>query len=503
MGNKNQIIQDLRNQIEALKSGGATVAPGVGILNNSLSNLVASASMQSNLTSMNGIIQNNVYYPVSLNYVMLMYMYKTHGEIQTAIDMPALDAFRGGLEFTSRELDASDWEEFSDWLEEKRVLGCYCDAIIWKRLFGGSALIINAKSDFTKPLNISTVKADGLEFYDACRWELGAPNMVSPKYSFYGKELDASRVLVMSGKRAPFIIRNQLSGWGMSEIERMVEEFNLYLRTNNVLYEILDEAKLDVYKLDGYRDALASPEGTTLINQAISLTNQLKNFRKALVLDKEDDYEQKQLSFSGLAEIKKENRIGLASALRMPITKLFGISASGFNSGEDDIENYNAMVESEVREPARPMLRKVLKLCVRAFFGDDYDFDFKFKPLRMMTSQEEEQIKASKQARVETLYDRGLLSSKEVGDICHKDGLVTIDTAMARGELDEHPMVGMGPDGEGGGAGADGSGEEAGVGNWHKAPRSGKMRRKLKSGRYEYKAPGGGTPSAGGKKANE
>ena len=30
--------------------------------------------------------------------------------------------------------------------------------------------------------------------------------------------------------------------------------------------------------------------------------------------------------------------------LKMPITKLFGISAAGFSSGEDDIENYNSMI---------------------------------------------------------------------------------------------------------------------------------------------------------------
>lgn len=487
MANKNDIIRELRNQLDGLKNKS---------LNNSLSSLAASATTQSHLTSLTPLITNNVYYPITLNYTLLMYMYKTHGVLQTAIDMPALDAFRGGLEFESKELDATDFDEFNDWLEEKKVLNVFRDAVIWKRLFGGAGLIINAKSDFRKPLSLTTVKADGLEFYDACRWELMAPNMESDKYNFYGKDIDASRVITMSGKRAPYIIRNQLSGWGMSEIERMIADFNLFLQTKNVLYEILDEAKLDIFKLDGYRDALAAPDGTAVVNSRIAATNQIKNFHNALILDKEDDYEQKQLSFSGLAEIMKENRIGVASALRMPITKLFGISATGFNSGEDDIENYNAMVESEVREPAKADLRRVLNLCFKAFFGGDYSYKFHFKSLRMMTSADEESIKASKQARAETLYDRGLLTSEEVGTICHKEGLIAIDTAMARGELDEHPLVGMGPDGAGGGNGEDAGGEGGGVGTWHKAPRSGKMRRKLKSGRYEYKKPGGASPSA-------
>ena len=37
--------------------------------------------------------------------------------------------------------------------------------------------------------------------------------------------------------------------------------------------------------------------------------NEMKNFNNALVLDKNDEYDQKQITFSGLAEVMKENRI--------------------------------------------------------------------------------------------------------------------------------------------------------------------------------------------------
>ena len=493
MSNKNQIIQSLRNQLsEATKNN-----PAPANLTNSLTTLVQSAVMQSRLGSISPIIENNVYYPITLNYTMLMYMYKTHGIIQTAIDMPVLDAFRGGLEFSSMELDSSDLEDFCDWLEEKGVLQNFSNAVIWKRLFGGSALVINAGQDPQSPLDMKRLRPDMLEFYDACRWELmaedpsnpamGSQSMRANKYNVYGVSMDKSRVLTMSGKRAPFLIRNQLSGWGMSEVERMIADFNLYLQTKNVLYEILDEAKLDIYRLDGYAASLVTADGTALVNERIQLTNQLKNFQKALILDKNDEYEQKQLSFSGLSEIMKENRIGIASALRMPITKLFGLSASGFNSGEDDIENYNAMVESEIREPARPELNALIKLCARAFFGDDYNLKYKYKPLRMMTSTDEENIKASKQSRAIELYDRGLLDSHELGEVLHKEDLIAIETKAQRGELEDHPLV---PAMGAGAAEDDGADGDTGASAWQRSPKSGNLRRKLKSGRFEYKKKG-------------
>lgn len=517
MGSKNEIIRSLRAEVSALRGAAGEALnfqnsqppasplpppPGVSsgavqmgqvarmeTLNNSLTSLVQGAAQQSRLTSLTPMITNNLYYPVTMNYLFLMYAYKTHGILQTAIDMPVLDAFRGGIEIIAKELDSEDLEGFNAWMEEKMVLRSFADSIIWKRLFGGSALIINTPQNPSTPLDFTKVDKDHLEFYDAVRWELAAPSMRQEFYTLYDAKLHKSRVMVMSGKRAPWLIRNQLSGWGMSEIERMISAFNLHLQTDNVIYEILDEAKVDVYGIEGFAESLATNDGTALIKSRIALTNQMKNFHNALLLDKNDSYDQKQLSFSGLADMKKENRIAIASALRMPLTKLFGLSAAGFNSGEDDIENYNAMVESEVREPAKPELRKVLKMCLHAYFGNEIAFDFKFKPLRMMTSQEEEQIKASKQQRAEALFDKALVTSKELGEILHKEDLITIDTAMQRGELEDHPLAPVPGMEEGGGGDEEGDGKNAGAGPWHRSPK-GRMRKKLKSGRYEYKKDG-------------
>lgn len=410
-------------------------------LNNTLSTLVANsgAFTQDNLTSWLPLITANIYAPLSINWNILMYMYKTHGIIQTAIDEPVEDAFRDGLDLSSGELDAKDLGELEDFMEDTGVIETVKNVLIWGRLFGGSALVVNAESDYGTPLDMKRMKGGRLEFYDATRWELGSKWRYDDTYILYGKKLDASRVLTVGNKRAPWIIRQQLSGWDMSAVESMVEDFNLFLRTRNVLYSILDEAKLDVFMIDGLRETLATPDGTDAVQRRIQLMNQLKSFQNALVLDKNDLYEQKQLTFSGIAEIMKQNQMGIAAALRMPISKIFGIGASGFSSGEDDIENYNAMVQSKVRQPARPLVRKVLNMCCWAVYGRKYDIDFAFKPLRTMSSVEEETFKTSKQNRYQALYDRGLMDSQEMGELMHKEKLVNIETQAQLGKLDPHP----------------------------------------------------------------
>jgi len=407
-------------------------------LTNSLTGLAGSMMHQDNISSLIPLFSSNLYSPLTLNYTLLTYMYKTHGVLQTMIDEPVLDAFREGLELQSLELSAENIGELEDFAEEKGIWETVKQVLIWGRLYGGAGAIINVGQDWERPFVEADMCQGELELYDADRWEFSGAMRSAKEFLFYGKKLDASRVLTFGGKRAPRIIRAQLSGWGMSEMERAVEDFNMWLRGRNVLYEILDEAKIDVYKIKDYAATLATADGEGLIRARIAATNQIKNFHNALILDKEDEYEVQANSFSGMAEVMRENRFGIASALRMPMTKIFGMSAAGFNAGDDDLENYNAMITSQVREPAKPIVRKVLRLLQLAVFGKVYDISFKFKPLRIIGAVEEETIKSSKQARYVALYSAQLLDAKEIGELLHKDNLVSIQTKAQQGLLPPH-----------------------------------------------------------------
>ncbi len=395
------------------------------------------------LGSFNNIAQYSVYAPLTINWTELTYMYKTHGLLQTAIDMPVLDALRGGLLLRSNELDPDDLKQLDDRIEHGAVIGTIGETSVWTRLFGGGGLVINTEEDPATPFNPKTLRKNKrLEFYAASRWELSSTNRFSEYYLFYGQRIHRSRVITMAGKAAPYLVKFVLQGWGMSEYERMVPDFNLYLRTKDVIYELLKEAKVDVYRFEQFTNQLATLQGTQLTRQRVQLMNQLKNYANALVMDKNDEYEQKQITFSGLAEVHKQNMLYIASALRMPITKLFGISSAGFNSGEDDIENYNALVESEVRQPLRPLIRMVLELLCIQEFGDTFDLDFDYKPLRILGEVEEETVKTSKFARYSTMFSQGLMEPQEYAELCHSESLIPIEPSAAKsGDLFENPLT--------------------------------------------------------------
>ncbi len=407
------------------------------VLKNTLADLVPTQAYNTKqIGNLESLYLNNRYAPLTINRNLLSFMYSEHGIIQTAVEQPIQDALRGGIDIESQELDADDIKELQDDIENTGSLERLREGETWKRLFGGGGLIINMDVDPTQPFRHETTK--NLEFYAVDRWELTNPRG-SDYYTFYGSKIHHTRVIELVGKYAPSFIRPQLQGWGQSVVERMVRDVNAYFKNKNVIYDLLDEAKIDVFRIQNFNTSLATAKGTSNIQRRFQLANQIKNYQNALVMDVKDEYDQKTQTFTGLAEMLKETRIGIAAALKMPMTKLFGISASGFNSGEDDIENYNAMIESEIRAPLKQSVKFIVGLHMMKVFGYLPQFECSFKPLRIMSEKDEEDINDKRQNRILSLYDRGLLDSEETGNALSSYKLLPIQTSMEQGGLPPQP----------------------------------------------------------------
>lgn len=389
----------------------------------------------------------NAYAPLTLQYQYLMYAYKSQPVLQTIIDMPTQDALRGGLEFGEGEVDKDDIKMLEDKLRDMSFYQTVKTGENWAQLFGGAAYIINTDEDPATEFNPKRLYGKRLKIYSASRWELQSSSRWSQYYIFYGERIHGSRVFTIQGKEAPFQIRWTIQDWGLSKYEAMLEPFNIYLRTQQAIYDLMKEAKVDVYKFKGWLSQLASSAGTALALKRVQLSNQAKSTGNAVVMDAEDEYLQKQITFAGLADIWKENRLNLAQAARIPMNKLFGISASGFSTGEDDLENYISMIDSEVREHLRPTLQYLLDLVQMNLFGQDMGIAWDFKPLRVMSSEQEENIKKSKHDRWYQDMQAGILNPQEYAQLCQKDGLITIETAVAKGAMPE-PMMGLGDEDE-------------------------------------------------------
>lgn len=379
--------------------------------------------------------------PFTLQMMALNWGYMSYGLAQTLVDQPVDDAFKGGLIIKIPELEADDIARFQKRLKKARVIHEMKQGFKWARLFGGSGLIIATDQDPRSPLNIKGLARQGspLALIAADRWELTVPRIstngyaLPTNYQYYSETLDWSRVIRIMGRAAPSRVRTLLQGWGMSELERCMREIQSYIKFQTVVFELVDEAKIDVYRLEQLNNLLESAQGTQAAILRVQMANLIKNYKNAVVLDKEDEYEQKTLAFGGLADICEQFRINLAGALRIPVNKLFGQSATGFSSGEDAMENYNALIESDIREPAGSVIDEVLSLFLMQEFGYVPDFTAEFHPLRIVDPVQEEAIKTSKQNRAAQLRTMDQITGQEMDNILHQEGLLAIDTEVGSG----------------------------------------------------------------------
>lgn len=395
---------------------------------------------QNQITEAETIIKNLRYYLVSNFRQVLSQAYVELGLIQSIVDVPVDDALRGGVQVTTSQISEEEIQDLMADIERDNLIGVAAQAGKWQRLFGGAGILLLTDQDPESELDLNAISKDSpIEFRAVDMWELFWDKQSTEgfdaelqeydmeTFSYYGKKIHKSRVLKMKGLEAPSFIRPRLRGWGVSVVEILVRSINQYLKATECGFEVLDEFKLDIFKIKNLANTLLSPNGTEMIQKRVALANQQKNFQNALTMDSEDDYLQKQLSFAGLSEAMTGFRMQIASDMRMPLTKIFGISSAGFNSGEDDIENYNAMIEGQVRAKLKFHILKMIGLkCQQKFGFVPDDLQIEFKALRILSAEQEENVKTQKFNRLMQARERGEITSLEFRLAVNRDKLLPI-----------------------------------------------------------------------------
>jgi len=394
------------------------------------------------LSQLDTLFISNRWYLLSNMRQVLSELYIEHGLVQAVVGVPVDDALRGGVDIKSKQLSPEQIEQLQVVIEREDILNNVIGmASKWNRLYGGAGIVIITDQDPSTELDVEAIKSDSkLEFRAVDLWELFwdlqniegfNPQLQEHQfthYSYYGIKLHKSRVMKLRGIIAPSFIRPRMRGWGVSIVEPLVRSINQYLKANDLSFEVLDEFKIDVFKLKGLASTLASANGTAKVQQRVSATNQAKNYQNAITLDSEDDYLQKQLSFAGLADTMREIRMQIAADLRMPLSKIFGESASGFGSGQDSIENYNSMVEGEIRAKIKFDILRILELiCKKEFDFVPDDLSITFKPLRILSAEQEENVKNSQFNRILQAKQSGLISDKEFKDAVNRNNLLGVN----------------------------------------------------------------------------
>lgn len=353
--------------------------------------------------------------------------YRTSWLTRKIIDVPPFDMTR---EWRDWQAEAADIEKLE--AEEKR-LGLKAKvqrALVLSRLYGGGALILGTnESDPTQPLVPDRAGSGGLTYIHVLsrhRLSEGQPRL-DPGDEWYGEpeyfeisgssrqrvRLHPSRVVAFVGQKAPEdgFYSNASWYWGdpiMQSIGDAVRNADL---AQSGFASLIDEAKLDILKMPDLTSIVATPDGEQKVLARLQAAAVGKSTWRALILDKEDEWQQRQVTWAGIPDTMMAFLNVVAGAADIPVTRLLGQSPKGLQStGDGEERDYHSMVRARQGEMLAPALDRIDDVLIRSALGQrPTDIYYEFAPLAAVSEKEAAEIESKAATTIKTYADTGVI----------------------------------------------------------------------------------------------
>lgn len=300
------------------------------------------------------------------------------------VDIPAMDACRKWRSWNgeAKEISALEAEEARLGLRGK-LLETFKKA----RLFGGAALYIGTgESDPSKPLDPERIQKGGLRHVNVLTKRVLAAGELdrdaeSPRYglpAFYTLSngvrpvnIHPSRLVILHGAEIPDAeLAPHMSGWGDSVLTAIYDEIRRADSTSANIASLVFEAKIDVIKIPGFMSMMADETSEKQVLDRLRLAGMAKGINGTLVLDAEEEFDQKKQEFGSLRDILLAFMQLVSGAADIPVTRLLGQAPGGLNAtGESDIRNYYDRIQSIQELELQPALEVLDNCLIRSAVG--------------------------------------------------------------------------------------------------------------------------------------
>lgn len=228
--------------------------------------------------------------------------------------------------------------------------------------------------------------------------------------------------------------------YGTSDLQNKYNIIRLFDTAITCIGDIIQDSNIDVLFVPDLIAKIAQGKEDD-IRKFVNLINQTKSSMNAIVLDAGNSeaqgrWEQKTATYSGLSEIITKLITVTSGALDRPITVLFGLSASGFSTGDDDLESYhgtiNGLQESRLR-PAQEFIDKFVLDKMMPNHGLTFEY-----PIIKVTNEDKEATRFNQFASAySVLVNAGIIPDKVAQTELIARGLLinTIEEDFKDGDL--------------------------------------------------------------------
>ncbi len=368
------------------------------------------------------------------DYTTLRSLYRSNWIARRVIDTPAEDMLKNGWRITS-QLEPDMIEHFERSQRRTQLKARLMEGLRWGRLFGGAAavmMIAGHERILDQPLELDQVMVGSFKgLLVADRWsgiypgielvgDISDPDYGLPAYYEvldYANHVVAfrihhSRVLRFIGRELPFWERQAEMYWGASELEAVYPEIVKWDNTSFNMANLVFQANIRDLAIPGLTAKLNSANAQAqqdLYNTLAAQSQMMSNF-SLFTHEPESSMTTHQYSFSGLADVQVQFMYAVAGAAEMPVTKVFGRSASGMDAtGEMDMQQYYDSIAQKQETYLRPALDKVLPVLAMSEWGAvPDDLNSEFEPVQETSEKERADLATSVTNSVLAAFNAGI-----------------------------------------------------------------------------------------------
>lgn len=373
------------------------------------------------------------------DWQLLTSLYRTSWIVQRVCNVIPEDAL-ADLSIEAPGLETKELHLLEEEIRSTHLRESILEGLRWGRLYGGAAAIImisGQEEDLSLPIDINNITVGAFRgLYIVDRWsgiypgldlvdndrdpDFGLPDYYEVRDENSGGtyRVHHSRVLRFCGTKMPYWEQVAEQYWGTSAIESMYDEL---IKRDNVAHNIANltfKACLSVLQVENLDQMFATSSSVhqRRMYAMLSAINTLENSLGIRLVNKGDDIQQLQYSFSGLPEVMDSAMMDMAGATSIPVTRLFGRSPAGMNStGESDEKMYRQTLEQERSVHIDPALERLIPIVCRSAIGYfPAGCKFKYPSLIEMSPEQKAQIIDQRSQAMERLFQANLIPGNVV-----------------------------------------------------------------------------------------
>jgi phage-related protein (TIGR01555 family) len=414
--------------------------------------------------------------------VELTVNYEGNGLFAKIIDIPADDAASGEIELGIGDKDIETF--INDSLDELECEEKIAEALKWSRLYGGAIIVmmIDDGGGLTDPVDWDNIHGiDELIVFERplvtpdynsiynyrpgdSRWsKFGMPEYydVSPMYGSPFRVHESRCLLFRNGSMPQSGTNTEYRFFGIPEYIRIQKALQETVTSHGNGVKLLDRAVQAIYKMENLAQMLETEQGEDMVLRRLEIIDMAKGIINSIAIDKNEDYDYKTVSFTGVKDIIDSTCNMLSAVTNIPQTKLFGRSPAGENStGEGDMENYYTYVGKIQKLNLKKNMGVLIDVVLQAGrykgeFEEVPDYKLAFKPLWSMSDSEQADVDQKKAATeltkaqtAQVYVDMQALDASEVRKRLAEDGEFTVNDILDEGEVDWNSIEAGGIGGE-------------------------------------------------------